>query len=188
MYLWQYLKMCSLCLLHFCSSLYNISKYYLTNKTFFLAKLSTKHKLFQFWSLNCEIFRKRKCKHIFSIFACPNELKNVQIMLVTKNSHGSIDMLQIRLHQFFKAVPEKGLAEKKSQARGGEKSKTRLSIVFFVNATGEKAIEPLVVWRSKKLRCFKNIKSLSRPHGYYFSNPKAWMTTEIMISILGKIN
>ena len=46
-----------------------------------------------------------------------------------------------------------------------------------------------MVWRSKKPRCFKNIKSLSRPHGVYcYSNPKAWMTIEIMTSILGKIN
>ena len=89
---------------------------------------------------------------------------------------------------FFKALPEKGLAEKKSQARGGKKSKTRLTIAFFVNAAAEKAIEPLVVWRSKKPRSFKN-KSLSRPHGiYYYSNPNAWMTTEIVASNLGKIN
>ena len=90
---------------------------------------------------------------------------------------------------FFKALPEKGLAEKKSQARGGKNSKTRLIIAFFVNAAGEKAIKPLVVWRSKKPRCFKNIKSLSRPHGiYYYPSPKAWMTAEITTSILGKIN
>ena len=62
-------------------------------------------------------------------------------------------------------------------------------MAFLVNAAGEKAIKSLVVWRSKIPSCFKNIKSLSRPHGiYYYSNPKAWMTTEIMISILGKIN
>ena len=89
----------------------------------------------------------------------------------------------------LKPLPEKGLAKKKSQARGGKKSETRLTIAFFVNAAGEKAIEPLVVWRSKKPRCFKNIKSLSRPHGiYYYSNLKAWMTTEIVASVLGKIN
>ena len=64
-----------------------------------------------------------------------------------------------------------------------------MTIAFFVNAAGEKAVEPLVVWRSKKPRCFKNIKCLSRPHGiYYYSNPKAWMTTEIMTSVLEKIN
>ena len=64
---------------------------------------------------------------------------------------------------FFKALPEKDLAEKKSQARGRKKSKTRLTIAFFMSTAGEKAIEPLVVWRSKKPRCFKNIKSLLRP-------------------------
>ena len=90
---------------------------------------------------------------------------------------------------FLKALPEKGLAEKKNQARGGKKSKTRLTIAFFMNAAGEKAIETLVVWRSKKPSCFKNITSLFRPHGiYYYYNPKAWMTVEIMTSILGKIN
>ena len=58
-----------------------------------------------------------------------------------------------------------------------------------MNAAEEKAIEPLVVWWSKKPRCFKNIKRLSKPHGiYYYSNWKAWMNTEIMTSILGKIN
>ena len=58
-----------------------------------------------------------------------------------------------------------------------------------MNAAGEKAIEPLVVWSSKKPRCFKNIKSLSKPHGiYYYSDTKAWVTTEIITSILGKIN
>ena len=83
----------------------------------------------------------------------------------------------------------KGLAEKKSQARGGKNSKSRLTIAFFVNAAGEKAIEPLVVWSSKKSHCFKNIKSLSRPHDiYYYSNPKAWITAGIMTSILSKIN
>ena len=60
---------------------------------------------------------------------------------------------------FLKALPEKGLAEKKSQARGWKKSKTRLTIAFFVNAAEDKAIEPLVMWRSKKPRCFKNILS-----------------------------
>ena len=90
---------------------------------------------------------------------------------------------------FFKALPEKGLAEKRSQARGGKMSKTRLTIAFFVNAAREKAIEPLVVWRSKNPCCFKNIKSLSRRHGiYYYCNPKAWMITEIITSVLGKIN
>ena len=40
---------------------------------------------------------------------------------------------------FFKVLPEKGLAEKKSQARGGQKSKARLTIAYFVNAAGQKS-------------------------------------------------
>ena len=53
---------------------------------------------------------------------------------------------------FFKALPEKGLAEKKSQARGGKKSKTRQAIAFFVSVALEKVIEPIVIWRSAKPR------------------------------------
>ena len=46
----------------------------------------------------------------------------------------------------------------------------------------------MVVWRNKKPRCFRNIKSLSRSYGiYYYSNLKAWMTAEIMTSILAKL-
>ena len=40
---------------------------------------------------------------------------------------------------FFKVLPEKGLAEKKTQARGGQKSKARLTIAYFVNAAGQKS-------------------------------------------------
>ena len=62
---------------------------------------------------------------------------------------------------FFKALPEKGLAEKKNiQAKWGRNSKTILTIAFLVNAAVEKVIEPLVIRRSAKLRCFKNVKKL----------------------------
>ena len=71
---------------------------------------------------------------------------------------------------FFKALPQKGLAEKKSQARGGRKSKTRLTIVFFVNAAGEKAIGPLVV-RSKKPHCLRTLR--------VSPDPMAFITTQI---------
>ena len=90
---------------------------------------------------------------------------------------------------FFKALPEKGLAEKKSQARGGKKSKTRLTIAFFVSAAGEKVIEPIVIWRSAKPSCFKKLPNPKRPYDvHYYSSPKAWMTSEIMESVLTKIN
>ena len=90
---------------------------------------------------------------------------------------------------FFKALPEKGLAEKKSQTRGGKKSKTRPAIAFFVSAAGEKVIEPIVIWRSAKPRCFKKLVKPKRPYDvHYYSSQKSWMTSEIMDSVLTKIN
>ena len=65
---------------------------------------------------------------------------------------------------FFKALPQKGLAEKKSEARGGEKSKTRLAIAFSVSAVKEKVIEPVVIWRSDKPKCLKNL--INPKHAY----------------------
>ena len=58
---------------------------------------------------------------------------------------------------FFKALPGKGLAEKKSHARDGKKSKARLTTAFFVSAAGAKVIEPIVIWGSAKPRYFKNL-------------------------------
>ena len=90
---------------------------------------------------------------------------------------------------FLRHCHRKVLPKRKVKPEEGKGQKKRLTIAFFVNATGEKAIEPLLVWRNENPRCFKNNESLSRPHGiYYYSNPEAWMTTEIMTSILGKIN
>ena len=52
---------------------------------------------------------------------------------------------------------------------------------MFVTANGSKVCGPVVVWRSKKARCFKNLTNISRPHGlHYFANAKAWMTAEII--------
>ena len=52
-----------------------------------------------------------------------------------------------------------------------------------MNAAGEKAIEPLVVWRSKKPRCF-----IETPWHLLLLQSERWMTAEIMTSVLGKIN
>ena len=83
----------------------------------------------------------------------------------------------------------KGLAAKKSQPRGGKTSKTRLAIAFFVSAAGEKVIEPIVIWRSVKPRCFKNLINPKSPYDvHYHSSQTSYMTSEIMNSMLNKIN
>ena len=86
---------------------------------------------------------------------------------------------------FFKALPEKGLVEKSRRCKRGKKSKQCLTAVFFVTADGSEISEPIVIWKSKSPRCFKNIQDKTRPSMvYYFSNEKAWMRTEITEDVL----
>ena len=86
---------------------------------------------------------------------------------------------------FFKALPEKVFVEKSRRCKGGKKSKQRLTTTFFVAADGSKISEPVVIWKNKSPRCFKNIQYKTRPSiVHYFSNEKAWMRSEIMEGVL----
>ena len=94
-----------------------------------------------------------------------------------------------RIWLFFKALLEKVLVEKGKQAKGGKKSKQRLTVAFFVNAAGERVDQPIVIWKSKLPRCFKKLKDPSRPvNVHYFSNPKSWMTSEVMEAVRARFN
>ena len=85
---------------------------------------------------------------------------------------------------FFRALPEKGLAEEGRRCKGSKKSKLRMTVAFFVNANSEKE-EPIVIWKSKNPRCFKNLRDKRRPANVtYFSNSKSWMNSKIMIELL----
>ena len=84
---------------------------------------------------------------------------------------------------------DKGLVEKGKEAKGGKKSKQRFTIAFFVNAAAEKIDETVVIWKSKKPRCFKRLSDKSRPAGiHYFSNLKSWMTSHVMQAALTRFN
>ena len=90
---------------------------------------------------------------------------------------------------FFKALPDKGLVEKRKQAKVDKKSKQRLSVAFSVNAAGEKVDRPIVIWKSKVPRCHKKLQDPSYPANvHYFSNPKSWMTSEVMEAVLARFN
>ena len=90
---------------------------------------------------------------------------------------------------FFKALPDKELVEKRKQAKGGKKSKKRLIVAFFVNVAGEKVHQPIVIWKSKRPRCFMKLEDPSRSANvHYFSNPKSWMTSEVMKAVLAPSN
>ena len=78
---------------------------------------------------------------------------------------------------------------KRQRSEGWQKSKQRFTIAFFVNAAGEKIDKPLVIWKSKKPRCFKHLSDKSRPADvHYFSNPKSWMTSDVMQAVLTRFN
>ena len=44
----------------------------------------------------------------------------------------------------YRALPDKSLSEKAKKCRGGKKSKERLTVAFFVSATGERR-KPVVI-------------------------------------------
>ena len=89
---------------------------------------------------------------------------------------------------FWRGLPEKTLSEKGKRCSGGKKAKQRNTWAFFVNAAGEKE-DPIVIGKYARPRCFKNLKEVKRPYKcQYFSNPKAWMNSEILKTILSKLN
>ena len=89
---------------------------------------------------------------------------------------------------FFRALPDKTLAEKRKECRGGKRSKERLTVAFFANAAGDKE-PPVVIGKAAKPRCFKGLRNLKKPHGIpYHSNTKAWMNNEIMTALLATLN
>ena len=87
---------------------------------------------------------------------------------------------------FWKTLPDKGFARKGVKCKGGKKSKQRMTLAFFVNAEGEKAM-PAVIWKSEIPRCFKRNVKKNLPVRYY-SQSKSWMTGSILDSVLSSLN
>ena len=87
---------------------------------------------------------------------------------------------------FWRALPDKGFGQKSKQCKGGKKTKQRLTIAFFVTATGRKE-KPIVIWKSENSRCLRQFDKSLFPVTY-FSQAKAWMTGDILESILSKLN
>ena len=90
---------------------------------------------------------------------------------------------------FFKVLRDKGLVEKRKQVKGGQKSKQRFMLAYFVNAAREKVEEPVVIWMSGMPRWFGELRDPPRPANvHYFSNPKSWMISDIMLAVLKRFN
>ena len=63
---------------------------------------------------------------------------------------------------FWRGLPEKSLSGKGKRCSGGKKCKQRNTWVFFVNAAGGKE-QPIVIGKSEKPRCFKNLENKECP-------------------------
>ena len=70
--------------------------------------------------------------------------------------------------------------------RGGKKSKRRMTITFFVTASGSKE-KPVVIWKSKNPTCIQRFDKSALPVTY-LDQKHAWMTGEILEEILSKLN
>ena len=75
----------------------------------------------------------------------------------------------------------------KAKCKGGKKSKHRVTIAFFVNGAGQSESQPVVIWKSMNPRCFKGVRKEDLPVRYY-SQPKSWMTGDILHDTLGSVN
>ena len=86
-------------------------------------------------------------------------------------------------------LPAKGLAQKRKKTKGGKKSKQRITVAFFVSADGGKVGKPIVIWRSKKPRCFRLASAPDKlAEVSYFDDSKSWMQVEIMEKVIDTLN
>ena len=99
------------------------------------------------------------------------------------NKH--VRTLHDRLKIIEEVLPDRTLAYKGESCHGGKHSKDRLTVLLCVNSDGSDKQMPIVIVKSPKPRCFKNVKKL--PIKYY-ANSKAWMTTEIFCSFLHSLD
>ena len=83
---------------------------------------------------------------------------------------------------FWRALPSHGFGERGKKCHGGKKSKQRFTIAFLVNTAGAKE-KPIVIWNSKKPRCFRGFDINNLPVKYYHQK-NAWMTGEILVNYL----
>ncbi|CAF5082724.1 unnamed protein product, partial [Rotaria magnacalcarata] len=76
---------------------------------------------------------------------------------------------------FYRATPDHSLVLSKEECKGGKKSKERLTVLLCSNLTGTEKLKPVVIGRSQRPRCFKNITTSKLPVTW-LSNRTAWMT------------
>ncbi|CAF1502617.1 unnamed protein product [Didymodactylos carnosus] len=75
----------------------------------------------------------------------------------------------------------------KEECNGGKKSKERYTILLCVNSTGEEKLKPLVIGKSLKPRCFKNLNVNKFPMDWR-ANKRACMNIKLFSEWLSSLN
>ena len=83
-------------------------------------------------------------------------------------------------------LPSKSLADKNDKCHDGKLAKDRLSILLCSSATGEK-LQPLCIGKARQPRCFGRLLHSQLPTIWKW-NKTAWMTKEIFVDWLTKLN
>lgn len=86
---------------------------------------------------------------------------------------------------FYQMLPNRTLALKGDDCRGGKQSKLRVTVLLCANSDGSDKRMPLVIGRNARPRCFKGTKRMPVK---YVANSKAWMTRQIFSEWLKAFN
>jgi hypothetical protein len=86
---------------------------------------------------------------------------------------------------FYKCLPTKTFTFKGQECHGGKMSKERITVLLCANSSGSEKLPLLIIGKSKKPRCFKNVKTLPVE---YTNNKKAWMTRDIFTDWLKSVD
>ena len=102
-----------------------------------------------------------------------------------KDIRGVTSIISMKLLVFGELCPIMTLVRKFRMQRW-QKAKQRVAIVLLANTNGEKE-DPILIWKSENPKCFRGIDKTKLPV-QYFSQPKGWMTGEILDRVLSKWN
>ena len=89
---------------------------------------------------------------------------------------------------FYEALPTKSLVQKGDSSHGTKVPTDRLTILLCSNMSGTEKLIPMMIGKSKKPRCFKNIKYVSELPVTWKNNKKAWMNTTMFDEWLKDLN
>jgi len=86
---------------------------------------------------------------------------------------------------FFKLFPEMTYTFKGDNCHGGERIEERISLLIGANMDGIEKLLLLVIGKSARPRCFKNVRHFPVE---YKVNKNAWMTSNIVVEWVVKLD